>query len=81
MMAAAAGHPSAVMRQYSGLSGVGGGMHPMMGAGGPRLAGPGGVGGVGWGPPRHHPQEVTLQQRSPHQMMGPHQVMVPVPVL
>ena len=70
-MMATGHHPAGVMRQYSGPGG--GGMHPMMG---PRLAaplGPGVVGGGGGWPPRH-PQEVTLQQRSPHQMMAQHQV-------
>jgi hypothetical protein len=56
----AAGHPGAMMRQQYPSAG-----NPMMGAG-TRLAAP------AW-PPRH-PQEVTLQQRSPHQMMAAHQV-------
>jgi hypothetical protein len=66
--------PMMPMRQYPAAPHAGS-MHPMMGPrlpAAPMAAAP--VPGGGW-PPRH-PQEVTLQQRSPHQMMVPHQVPV-----
>ena len=72
------GHP---MRQYPATT-PGGLQHmnpnAMMGVGGQRLAAPI---NPGWGPQPRHPQEVTLQQRSPHQMMAPHQVPILIAVI
>jgi histone-lysine N-methyltransferase MLL3 len=65
--------PMMPMWQYPAVPHAGG-MHPMMGLCLPAAPIAAAPPGVGW-PPRH-PQEVTLQQRSPHQMMVPHQVPV-----